>query len=97
MCVCVCVSGCGVGVPHPIGGSALVNLVLVVHLRGGPPGIGFWSIRIQWMVSESGAKNDGFWWSGTGLGIGSHGQPCNLLGKCGELLIASAHGGGGGK
>ena len=66
------VSGCGVGVPHPIGGSALVNVVvvLVVHRGGGPPGIGFWSIRIEWMVSESGAKNDGFWWSGTGLGIG---------------------------
>ena len=66
------ISGCGVGVPHPIGGSALVNVVLLVlvDLGGGPPGIGFWSIRIQWMVSESGAKNDGFWWSGTGLGIG---------------------------
>ena len=67
---CVCVSGCGVGVPHPIGGSALVNLVVDLDRGGGPPGIGFWSIRIQWMVSESGAKNDGFWWSGTGLGIG---------------------------
>ena len=49
-------------------GSALVNLVLV-DLRGGPPGIGFWSIRIQWMVSESGWKSSVFLWSGTGFDI----------------------------
>ena len=29
------ISGCGVGVPHPIGGSALVNLVVVVVLLSG--------------------------------------------------------------
>ena len=52
-----CVSGCGVGVPHPIGGSALVNLVVVVlHLGGGPPGIGFWSIRIRVEMKKLGAK-----------------------------------------
>ena len=56
------ISGCGVGVPHPIGGSALVNVVLVVvlHLGGGPPGIGFWSVCIQLRVQKLGAKNGVF-------------------------------------